>query len=43
VIYITAHDDLLTHAGAEGMGCVAYFSKAASGADVLAAIRRTTA
>ena len=43
VIYITAHDDLQTRAGAEGTGCVAYFSKAASGADVLAAIRRTTA
>jgi FixJ family two-component response regulator len=43
VIYITAHDDPDTRASAQSAGCVAYFSKGDSGADVLAAIHRITA
>ena len=39
-IYITAHDDPETRAGAEAAGSAAFFRKTASGADVLDAIRR---
>ena len=42
-IYITAHDDPETRATAEAAGCVAYFRKTDSGADVLEAIRRAVA
>jgi FixJ family two-component response regulator len=42
VVYITAHDDLETRESAEATGCVAYFRKNESGADVLEAIRRIT-
>jgi len=42
VIYITAHDDPETRAGAEATGCAAYFRKNESGAEVLQAIRRLT-
>jgi FixJ family two-component response regulator len=42
-IYITAHDDPDTRARAEAAGCVAYFRKTDSGADVLDAIRRAVA
>ena len=38
-IYLTAHDDPKVRAGAEAIGCVAYFSKTDPGADVLNAIR----
>jgi FixJ family two-component response regulator len=43
VIYITAHDDPETRAGAEAAGCAAYFRKNDSGAEVLETIRRLTA
>ena len=39
-IYLTAHDDPEERAGAEAIGCAAFFRKTDSGADVLAAIRR---
>ena len=39
-IYLTAHDDPEARAGAEAIGCAAFFRKTDSGADVLAAIRR---
>ena len=39
-IFITAHDDPETRAGAQAAGCAAYFRKNDSGAQVLAAIRR---
>jgi FixJ family two-component response regulator len=39
-IYLTAHDDAETRAGAEAAGCAAFFRKTDSGADVLDAIRR---
>jgi FixJ family two-component response regulator len=42
-IYITARDDPETRARAEAAGCVAYFRKTDSGADVLEAIRRAVA
>jgi FixJ family two-component response regulator len=42
-IYITAHDDPETRAGAEASGCAAYFRKTDSAADVLEAIRRLVA
>jgi FixJ family two-component response regulator len=41
VIFITAHDDPEVQAQAEASGCAGYFRKMDSGADVLAAIRRT--
>ena len=41
VIFITAHDDPEVRAQAEVSGCAGYFRKMDSGADVLAAIRRT--
>ena len=41
VIFITAHDDPEVRAQAEASGCAGYFRKMDSGADVLAAIRRT--
>jgi len=40
IIYITAHDDPETRAGAEASGCAAYFRKNESGDEVLEAIRR---
>ncbi len=39
-IYLTAHDDPDVRAGAEAIGCAAFFRKTDSGADVLDAIRR---
>jgi FixJ family two-component response regulator len=42
-IFITAHDDPETRAGAQAMGCAAYFRKNDPGAQVLDAIRRLTA
>jgi len=41
-IFITAHDDPETRAGAQAAGCAAYFRKSDSGARVLEAIRRLT-
>jgi FixJ family two-component response regulator len=41
-IFITAHDDPATRAGAQATGCAAYFCKCDSGARVLEAIRRLT-
>jgi FixJ family two-component response regulator len=41
VIFITAHEDPDVRAQAEASGCAGYFRKLDSGADVLAAIRRT--
>ena len=41
-IFITAHDDPGTRAGAQAAGCAAYFCKSDSGARVLEAIRRLT-
>jgi len=41
VVFITAHDDPEMRAEAEASGCAGYFRKTDSGADVLAAIRRT--
>jgi FixJ family two-component response regulator len=43
VIFITAHDDPESRAGAEAAGCVAYFRKADPGSEVLKVIRRVTA
>ena len=40
VIFITAHDDVEARAEAEALGCVAFFRKTDSGAEVLDAIRR---
>ena len=40
IIFITAHDDPETRAEAEAAGCMAYFRKTDSGADVLEAICR---
>jgi len=40
VIFITAHDEPEVRAQAEASGCAGYFRKTASGADILAAIRR---
>ncbi len=42
IIFITAHDDPDTRAKAEAAGCIAYFRKTDSGAEVLEAIRRCT-
>jgi FixJ family two-component response regulator len=42
VIYVTAHDDPETRDKAQSTGCVAYFRKTDSGADVLAAIASVT-
>lgn len=39
-IFITAHEEPAVRAEAEALGCVAYYRKTASGADVLSAIRR---
>jgi FixJ family two-component response regulator len=41
-IFITAHDDPETRAGAQATGCAAYFRKNDPGAQVLDAIRRLT-
>ena len=43
VIYMTAHDDPETRAGAESAGCAAYFRKTDSAAEVLEANRRLVA
>ena len=43
VIFITAHDEPGTREQAVAAGCAAYFSKTASGSDVVAAIRRAAA
>jgi FixJ family two-component response regulator len=40
VVFITAHDDPKVRTQAEASDCAGYFRKRASGADVLAAIRR---
>jgi FixJ family two-component response regulator len=40
IIFITAHDDPEARAGAEAVGCNAYFRKTDPGAEVLAAIRK---
>jgi FixJ family two-component response regulator len=40
VIYVTGHDDPEFRAGAEALGCAAYFRKTDSGSEVLEAIRR---
>ena len=40
VVFITAHDDPNVRAEAEAFGCAGFFPKTASGADVLAAVRR---
>jgi FixJ family two-component response regulator len=40
VIFITAHDEPEVRAQAEACGCASYFRKTASGADVIAGIRR---
>jgi FixJ family two-component response regulator len=40
IIFITAHDDPEARAEAEAAGCMAYFRKTDSGAEVLNAIRR---
>ena len=42
-IFITAHDDPGARAEAEAAGCVAYFQKTDSGAQVLETIRRIAA
>jgi FixJ family two-component response regulator len=42
VVFITAHDDPEVCAQAKASGCVGFFRKTDSGADVLAAIRRAT-
>jgi FixJ family two-component response regulator len=39
-IFITAHEDAETRAGAFAVGCAAYFRKTHSGADVIDAIHR---
>jgi FixJ family two-component response regulator len=43
VIFITAHDDPQVRAQAEASCCAGYFLKTDSGAEVLAAVRRTSA
>jgi FixJ family two-component response regulator len=40
IVFITAHDDPEARAEAEAAGCIAYFRKTDSGAEVLEAIRR---
>jgi FixJ family two-component response regulator len=40
IIFITAHDDPEAREEAEAAGCMAYFRKTDSGAEVLEAIRR---
>jgi FixJ family two-component response regulator len=40
IVFLTAHDDPEARAEAEATGCVAYFRKTDSGAEVLEAIRR---
>jgi FixJ family two-component response regulator len=40
IIFITAHEDPEARAGAEAVGCSAYFRKTDPGAEVLAAIRK---
>ena len=40
IVFITAHDDPEARAEAEAVGCMAYFRKTDSGAEVLEAIRR---
>jgi FixJ family two-component response regulator len=40
IVFITAHDEPEARAEAEAAGCVAYFRKTDSGAEVLEAIRR---
>jgi FixJ family two-component response regulator len=40
IIFVTAHDDPEARAEAEAAGCMAYFRKTDSGAEVLEAIRR---
>jgi FixJ family two-component response regulator len=40
IVFITAHDDPEARAEAEAAGCVAYFRKTDSGAEVLEAVRR---
>jgi FixJ family two-component response regulator len=40
IVFITAHDDPVARVEAEAAGCVAYFRKTDSGAEVLEAIRR---
>ena len=40
IVFITAHDDPEARAEAEAAGCIAYFGKTDSGAEVLEAIRR---
>jgi DNA-binding NarL/FixJ family response regulator len=42
VIFITAHDDPESRAGAEAVGCAAYFHKTDPGSKVLDVIRRVT-
>ncbi len=42
VVFITANDDPEVRAQAKASGCVGFFRKTDSGADVLAAIRRVT-
>jgi FixJ family two-component response regulator len=39
-IYVTAYDDPESRAGAEAVGCAAYFRKTDPGTEVLEAIRR---
>ncbi|WP_310387957.1 response regulator transcription factor [Roseateles sp.] len=39
-IFITAHDDPETRAGAQTVGCAAYFRKNDAGADIVDTIRR---
>lgn len=43
VIFIAAHDDPEARAEAKALGCVAFFCKTDSGAEVLEVIRRLTA
>ena len=42
IVFITAHDDPEARVEAEAVGCMAYFRKTDSGAEVLEAIRRCT-
>jgi FixJ family two-component response regulator len=43
IIFITAHDDPEARAGAEAVGCVAYFRKTVPGSEVIEVIRRVAA
>jgi FixJ family two-component response regulator len=43
IIFITAHDGPEVRAGAEAVGCVAYFRKTDPGSEVLEVIRRVAA